>query len=171
MPTSVLRHHRMLISSQGEYAVRVLLDLARAAAAEPLTGAQLARRQRIPVRALGRILAELERAGLVRGKPGRGLRLGRRPEEISLGEILASAEGPLEIVACHRRMQAHCRRLETCMTRKIWERVDRDFNAALAGISLCEMLRLEAEQSVWGDAKVLAGLPGARKKRQGRTRP
>lgn len=150
-------HHRVLASDRGEYAVRVLMDLARASLAVPVTAAHLAERQRVPLRLLPRLLRDLSRAGLVQGDARRGPSLARRPEEITLASVLSGTEGPFEIVNCRRGAQRLSRRHGTCLTRKIWERVDRDLNTALARITLREMLRLEAEQSVWGDLRVPAG--------------
>jgi len=58
--------------------------------------------QNIPKRFLEQILNDLKSAGLVQSKRGvaGGYRLARRPEEISIAEIIRHVEGALSPVSC-----------------------------------------------------------------------
>jgi Rrf2 family protein len=86
----------MQVSARGDYAVRAAVALA---AAHPATvSAQaLADEQALPRKFLEAILAELRRAGLVRGVRGAegGYRLARPPQEIPVGAVLRAVDGPL----------------------------------------------------------------------------
>ena len=86
----------MQVSARGDYAVRAALGLAVTHPA--VTSAQtLAEAQGIPYKFLEAILADLRRAGLVqsiRGPEG-GYLLRRPPTEVTVGDVLRAAEGPL----------------------------------------------------------------------------
>jgi Rrf2 family protein len=87
------------ISARAEYAVRALAELTNAGGG-PLTVADLAAAQDIPVRFLQNILLLLRQRSLVlsqRGAEG-GYRLARPPAAISLADILRAVDGPLAAV-------------------------------------------------------------------------
>lgn len=86
----------MQVSARGEYAVRAALGLALAYPA--ITSAQaLAEAQHMPYKFLEAVLADLRRAGLVQGirGPEGGYVLKRAPTEVTIGDVLRAAEGPL----------------------------------------------------------------------------
>src|SRR5438477_9845669 len=92
----------MKLSLRGEYAVRALLVLGLRHH-EPLVRIQtISEQQNIPKRFLEQILNDLKSAGLVQSKRGvaGGYRLARRPEEISIAEIIRHIEGALAPVSC-----------------------------------------------------------------------
>ena len=70
---------------------------------QPLVRIQaISDQQNIPKRFLEQILNDLKTAGLVRSKRGMagGYRLARRPEQISLAEVVRHVEGALAPVSC-----------------------------------------------------------------------
>jgi Rrf2 family protein len=92
------------ISAKADYAVRAVVELATLEDEWPVKAETLAAAQRIPPKFLLNILFELKHAGIVasqRGNEG-GFRLGRRPEEISLADIIRAVEGPLAQVGDSR---------------------------------------------------------------------
>ena len=94
----------MNISKRGEYALRVMLDLAIAGSlGEPLVPlTALAEAQRIPVPFLEQILLNLRQGGFLsatRGKHG-GYMLARPAVEICVGDVVRFLEGPLAPSAC-----------------------------------------------------------------------
>jgi Rrf2 family protein len=92
----------MKLSLRGEYALRALLVLGLNCD-EPLVRIQrISDQQNIPKRFLEQILNDLKSAGLVRSKRGMagGYRLARRPEQISLAEVVRHVEGALAPVSC-----------------------------------------------------------------------
>ena len=92
----------MKLSLRGEYALRALLVHGRNCE-QPLVRIQkISDQQNIPKRFLEQILNDLKSAGLVRSKRGMagGYRLARRPEQISLAEVVRHVEGALAPVSC-----------------------------------------------------------------------
>jgi Rrf2 family protein len=92
----------MKLSLRGEYALRALLVLALEFD-EPLVRIRtISDQQNIPKRFLEQILNDLKSAGLVRSKRGMagGYRLARRPDQVSLAEVVRHVEGALAPVSC-----------------------------------------------------------------------
>jgi Rrf2 family protein len=89
----------MKISAKAEYACLAVLALARNRPEEPpMRIREIAEAHGIPERYLVQILLQLKGAGLVtstRGASG-GYRLARPADQISLGEVLTSIDGPEE---------------------------------------------------------------------------
>ena len=91
----------MRITAKVDYAVRAGAELAAHAkvhgARVPMKGDAIATAQRIPVRFLESILAELRRSGIVgsqRGSDG-GYWLARDASQVSVAEVIRAVEGPL----------------------------------------------------------------------------
>jgi len=143
----------MKISTKGRYALRALLELSLWASDKPLMLSQIAQNQNIPEDYLVQIFGSLRRAGLVHSARGAGggFTLARRPEEITLADILEATEGPLELVRCAGEGVSHCGRQDVCVARTIWRRVNAEIRTVLDKITLREMSQMEAERTVWGD--------------------
>jgi Rrf2 family protein len=91
------------ISARSDYAVRAALGLASAYPAT-ISSASLATEQDLPRKFLEAILADLRRAGLVRGQRGveGGYVLTKPPTETMIGEVLRAVDGPLAEVRGRR---------------------------------------------------------------------
>jgi Rrf2 family protein len=85
------------VSAKADYAVRASVELAAGYDAGPMKGDQIAAAQDIPVRFLENILGDLRHHGLIESRRGAdgGYWLSRPPEEITIGEVMRAAEGPL----------------------------------------------------------------------------
>jgi Rrf2 family protein len=84
------------ITAKVDYAVRAAIELA-AQGGSQVKGEQLAERQKIPLKYLENILADLRRSGVVasqRGADG-GYRLAQPAEAVSVADIIRAVEGPL----------------------------------------------------------------------------
>lgn len=95
----------MRLSTKGEYGLLAVIDLALHADEGPVQSLQIAERQSIPKQYLDQLMLILKKAGLVescRGRQG-GYVLARPAGRISLYQIVASLEGPLENVNFLRR--------------------------------------------------------------------
>jgi Rrf2 family protein len=87
------------ISAKADYAMRGVTELA-AAGEGPVKGEAIATAQRIPPKFLENILADLRQAGLVRSQRGAdgGYWLAKRPEDITVADVIRAVEGPLASV-------------------------------------------------------------------------
>jgi Rrf2 family transcriptional regulator, cysteine metabolism repressor len=86
----------LTISTKGPYALRALVELARAGEG-PVPIGELARRRDIPVQFLEQLFAALRRAGVLRSQRGvkGGYSFARRPEDLTVLEIVELLDGPV----------------------------------------------------------------------------
>jgi Rrf2 family protein len=112
-----------MLSSKARYALRALVELARAQGGQ-ITAGELSARAEAPRKFLEAILLELTRRGVVvsrRGKLG-GYSLARPPEEISFAEVIRVIDGPLALAPCVSRLSFRkcddCPDLVTCSIRE-----------------------------------------------------
>lgn len=103
---------------------------------------EIASSQQISKKYLESIVRLLVRDGFLqaqRGKKG-GYRLSRSPREYSLQEILYTAEGGLEPVACLKQPQKSCPRREICQTLPLWENFSALIQKYFESITLQDVL-------------------------------
>ena len=131
---------RMRISAKADYALRASLELA-AAERPPLKRDEIAEAQRIPVKFLETILAELKHAGIVasqRGSDG-GYLLARPADEITLGDVMRVIEGPLASVRDERPEDvSYAGPAE--MLQEVWVALRTSMRAVLDGVTLAEIV-------------------------------
>jgi Rrf2 family protein len=116
----------MILSSRGKYATRALLDLTLHDAEGPVPILTIAERQRIPLKYLEQILLTLKRYGFVQSRkgPGGGYSLAKPPQQITLGAVVRSMDGPLAPISCASLSgyaECGCPEPETCGLRAIWK--------------------------------------------------
>jgi Rrf2 family cysteine metabolism transcriptional repressor len=126
----------MNISVKGEYALQAIFDLAANAGPDPVKIAEIARRQKIPQKFLELILAGLKQGGFVESRRGAegGYLLARRPEAITVGDVLRFIEGRQEEKARQRRQN-------DSPFSDVWERADRAIDSVLDCTSFAQLVR------------------------------
>lgn len=138
----------MMISTRGRYALRVMLDLAQQSTDRYVPLKEIAVRQDISGKYLEIIVKVLVQNQLltgVRGKGG-GYRLTKKPSEYTLGEILLLTEGSLAPVACVEDSYTKCTKLECCLTRPVWQKLDLIINEYLDGITLEDLIKSDGRK-------------------------
>lgn len=138
------------INRQTDYAVRVLLALAKRGEETRLASAVIQKEMQIPPSFMGRIVAQLAQAGLVTTFTGRegGLQLPRPASEISLKDVVEAFEGPLLISECMQTKDEQDCPFETnCPVRTKWGRVQVAMLREMAAISFAD-LALEADSTL-----------------------
>ena len=90
------------LGRKGDYSVRAAIDVARHHGQRRRKAREIAATMDIPIRYIPQILANLVRAGLLKGVsgPDGGYTLSRSPAEITLLDVVVAAEGPVELGAC-----------------------------------------------------------------------
>ncbi len=129
------------ITRHSDYAIVLLTHMAREAEKNVCTARDLAAEAQLPRPTVSKILKVLARKNLLtshRGSKG-GYSLGRRPEQITLRDVLTAMEGPVAITECSVDAGCTCKLELTCLTRSNWQRINRAVRAALGGITLLEM--------------------------------
>ena len=132
----------MRISTRGRYGTRLMVDLAQHFAEGPIPLAEIAKRQDLSAKYLEQLIILLRGAGLIRSTRGRrgGYMLARKPEDISVGEILETLEGKLGVVDCVTDPDL-CYRSAECPTREIWVGMTDVLKNQLFSLTLLDILR------------------------------
>ena len=131
----------MKLSTRGRYGIHAMYDLALNYGEPPQCIKAIADRQNIPEAYLEQLIASLRRAELVtsvRGAQG-GYRLARPPEEITVGEVLRTLEGGLNLVDCLLEEDA-CGKSCACPSRIVWMKLRDGVNRVVDGITLKDMI-------------------------------
>jgi Rrf2 family protein len=139
-----------MLTKKSRYAVKALIALGRRTDRRPVLITELAERERIPQKFLELILLELKNNGILRSKKGKGggYFLGKSPEDISLGDIIRSLDGPLAPIPCASEIAYEkcdeCSDDRTCGFRAVMKEV-RDATAKiLDGTSLAGVIKRTA---------------------------
>ena len=133
----------MQITRQTEYAVRVMLELARLPKGEMLSAREISEKQQIPEVFLKKTIQILARAGLVhtqRGPRG-GVQLAKDPTEVTLADILVAVEGPLALNVC-LVPGYECVNKPGCKVHRVLARAQKALVSELSCNSLAELAEL-----------------------------
>jgi len=93
----------------------------------------------IPAELLAKILQRLAKQGLVvsQNGPKGGYALGRRPSEITIGDVVRAIEGPVNIVSCLE--DNDCPQAPRCNLRRPIQKVQAAISQVLDSMSLAEL--------------------------------
>jgi len=140
----------MKLSSQEEYGLRCLLQLARAGAGAALTIAEMSEREGISAPNVAKIMRILRRAGLVRSTRGKsgGYHLARPAAEVRALDVLAALGGRLfDPGFCdrHAGVEAHCLNTRDCSIRPVLRGLQDAVDQVLEELTLASLLASESE--------------------------
>jgi Rrf2 family protein len=128
------------ISAKADYAVRAALELAASPDGEPVKGDQLAESQDIPLQFLEHILLELKHARLIQARRGAkgGYWLARKPESITLADVIRAVEGPLANIHENAPEDLHYAGPATKL-RDVWVAVRAGLRSVLENVTLADV--------------------------------
>jgi len=134
----------MRVSSKAHYGLRMMTEFAKAYGGGPLSLAEVARVESLPLAYLEQLAGWLRRGGLVestRGVHG-GYRLSRPPEEITVLDIVTVVEGEVAPVECvaHGYEPGSCLREGDCASRPLWQRLKESIDSVLRATTLAELV-------------------------------
>jgi Rrf2 family transcriptional regulator, iron-sulfur cluster assembly transcription factor len=131
----------MRLTTRGRFAVAAMLDLAltqvKMEAASPINLNGISQRQSISLSYLEQLFAKLRRSGLVdstRG-PGGGYVLARDAFAISVAEVIAAVDEPIDATQCGG--QKNCKgKQQPCITHHLWEGLNQQIVGYLSAVTL-----------------------------------
>jgi Rrf2 family transcriptional regulator, cysteine metabolism repressor len=143
----------MKVSTRVHYGLRAMTELARSYADGRLVSiAEIARNEDLPLSYLEQLVGELRRARLVEGTRGvhGGYRLARPPAEMTVGDVYRVLEGEVAPVECTAEayLPGTCPREAECLSRSIWERVQRAVLDVLDTTTLADLVLSERPRPV-----------------------
>jgi Rrf2 family protein len=136
------------VSAKADYAVRAAIELA-VSDGRPVKGERIAHAQDIPLKFLENILLELRHAGLVRSQRGAegGYWLARRPEEITLADVIRSVEGPIANVRGEGPQDVEYTG-SAAPLKDVWIAVRANLRSVLEAVTLADVARGELPEAV-----------------------
>jgi len=134
----------MKLSTKSRYGLRALFDMAYHSGTLPAQIKDISRRQAISPRYLEQIFQDLKKAGLLKSRrgPQGGYFLAKKPQEITVKEVVLAAEGEMLLVDCSKKGKTDQRKCEfdnQCVTQKIWEEASRRLQEYLDSVTLKDL--------------------------------
>jgi Rrf2 family protein len=137
------------ITTQAEYGLICALHLARRVDDGPVTGREIAARERLPADYVEQIMIKLRRAEIVKSTRGAhgGYRLARPPQEISVRDVMNASEHSTFDVHCgsHPVEEERCSSSHDCSIRPVWMLLQQRIDEVLQSVLLSDLLLQESE--------------------------
>ncbi len=136
----------MILSKKTRYAIVALTRLAREFGKGPILIRDIAEDEKIPQRFLENILLELRKLGILGSKLGKegGYYLLKRPEEVTLAEIIRHFEGTIALMYCVSEKAYQpcefCKDESQCKIRKVFKEVRDTSYDILKRTTLAELI-------------------------------
>ncbi len=139
----------MRITTQAEYGLICALHLARRMNDGPVTGREIAARERLPGDYVEQIMLKLRRADIVKSTRGAhgGYKLARPPHEISVRNVMNASENATFDVHCgsHPVEAERCSSAHDCSIRPVWMLLQRRIDEVLESVRLSDLLLQESD--------------------------
>jgi len=136
----------MQVSSKSRYALRALveLDLRTGGAPRPVRVVDLASERDLPEQFLEQLFATLRRAGILRSHRGHGggFTFARRPDMVTVLEVIEALDGPLTLAAC---TGGECDQEDACGPAAVWQEAVAAFEAVLARTTVADLAERERQ--------------------------
>ena len=132
------------INRQTDYAVRIILALAKGEEDSRLSSETIQKEMLIPVSFMSRIVAKLAGCGLVITFAGRdgGLQLSRPAVDITLKDVVEAFQGPVMLSECMMVTdEANCPFQDNCQVRSKWGRVQAAMLREMASINFADLAK------------------------------
>lgn len=130
----------MRLTTKGRFAVTAMVDLAMQGESEPVTLAEISKRQKISLSYLEQLFGKLRRRELVasvRG-PGGGYRLARDSAQVSVAEVILAVDEPLDATQCAGKQNCHDD--GKCITHDLWMSLNTHILDYLGNVTLKQLV-------------------------------
>jgi Rrf2 family transcriptional regulator, iron-sulfur cluster assembly transcription factor len=137
------------IKTQAEYGLICALHLARRVDDGPVTGREIATRERLPGDYVEQIMLKLRRADIVKSTRGAhgGYRLSRPADQISVRDVMNASEHSTFDVHCgsHPVEEERCSSAHDCSIRPVWMLLQRRIDEVLESVRLSDLMLQESQ--------------------------
>lgn len=135
----------MRLTNKSRYGTRLILDIAlHGQKGQPVRLGDIAERQGFSLKYLEKLIRNLKKAGLIisRRGPTGGHMLARKPEEITVGQIVRALEVTPDLTCCEDTdpMCGVCNRAGDCLTRWIWVEVNNTLFNMLDKLTIADVM-------------------------------
>ena len=134
----------MKLSTKSTYGLRAMLNIALEADKGAMSIADISKKEGISVTYLEQLLNKLRHKGLVesvRGPKG-GYVLSRKPDEITVKDIVNTLEGNISLSHCatlHKGDMSTCKRSSHCVPKIVWVKLANAISDCLESITLDDL--------------------------------
>lgn len=132
----------MKISTRGRYSLRMMIDLAMNYDKGFVALKDISERQGISKKYLEQIIPFLNRSKLLNANKGHmgGYQLAKAPDQITVKDVVESAEGSLTPVSCMDNSPNLCEKCNECITLPIYEGLNKVVAEYLDSITLADII-------------------------------
>ncbi|MDF1483282.1 Fe-S cluster assembly transcriptional regulator IscR [Extensimonas sp. H3M7-6] len=147
----------MRLTTKGRFAVTAMIDLALRQNNGPVTLAAISQRQHISLSYLEQLFGKLRRNELVESTrgPGGGYTLARKPEEITVADIILSVDEPIDATQCGGKENC-LGDSGRCMTHELWSALNQRMVEFLDSVTLQKLVDDQLAKGVEVEAKPAA---------------
>jgi len=146
----------MRLTTKSRYGLRAMFDIAYNCGTMPAQIQDISRRQQISPRYLEQIFQNLKRAGILKSKrgPQGGYCLARKPDQITLLDILCATENDVMLVDCagvgikKAKRKSECPHEGNCITQTVWEEASTMLNDYFKGMTLQNLCERGLEMGI-----------------------
>ncbi|OQA01245.1 MAG: HTH-type transcriptional regulator CymR [Planctomycetes bacterium ADurb.Bin401] len=134
-----------IITQKCRYALRAIFELANRQSAQPVKISDIASSQDISPRFLENILLELKHGGFVASKRGNdgGYFLSQRPENLTVGQIIAFVQGTAKNDVLEPTPQISCRNGDYAFSH-LWQRLNDSIASVYNQVTFADLVNEEA---------------------------
>jgi len=128
------------LSKKADYALMAMKHLAQRGDAGSSSAREIAEQYAIPIELMAKVLQRLVRAGLLASHQGTrgGYQLVRKPEFISVADVIQAIDGPVQVTACSTE-EGTCEQYAKCNVRDPLWRVRERILTALGECTIAEL--------------------------------
>ena len=128
----------MKISAMGEYAVRIMVDIAGFNGYVSLK--DVAQRQDISLKKKKKIVSKLIKNGLLVSKQGQdgGYKLAKKPSDCTIRQVLEITGDVSPVAPC---VQGDCPHKQTCASVSVWQKLNGLINDYLGHVTIFDLLQ------------------------------
>ena len=133
----------MKLSTKGRYAVMAMADLASNSIGNPISLAEIARRQEISLSYLEQLFGKLRRGEVVKSVrgPGGGYLLAHEDTETRISDIILAVDEPIRATRCTPGQPFGCRiNKSRCMTHDLWEELGNQIYLYLSSVTVADVV-------------------------------
>jgi Rrf2 family nitric oxide-sensitive transcriptional repressor len=137
----------MQLTRFSDYALRLLMYVARADGSRPITIAEVGQQFEISHHHLVKVAARLSKLGWITATRGRhgGLELGPQAHQLTVGTILRELEGHKPVIDCDN---PPCALSGNCRLRRALDGAEQAFYAALDTVTLADVTGNQTAESI-----------------------
>ncbi|MGL4667025.1 MAG: Fe-S cluster assembly transcription factor [Saezia sp.] len=131
----------MRLTTKGRFAVTAMIDLSMRQHLGPVTLAAISQRQQISLSYLEQLFGKLRRHELVESTrgPGGGYSLARKPEAITVADIIVAVDEPIDATQCGGKENC-LGEGNRCMTHELWSTLNSKMIEFLDSVNLKKLV-------------------------------